>query len=181
MSAPVRGGLRYIPTVAFGTDLMVVTLSVFAAILGRETLPFPMNIPDAQVGSSLSIAGPMMILGWVSAIAVLGGYRLEVFGAGLDEYKRAIRASFATAAAVGIACYLLQFPLARGFFVLAFLIGIPMLVLGRLAAAPQRAARPSPRPAAAPRGHRRHRGSRRRDRQRAAPARSGSATRSSAR
>ena len=132
VSAPVRGGLRYIPTVAFGTDLMVVTLSVFAAILGRETLPFPMSIPDAQVGDSLSIAGPMMILGWVSAIAVLGGYRLEVFGAGLDEYKRAIRASFATAAAVGIACYLLQFPLARGFFVMAFLIGTPMVVLGRL-------------------------------------------------
>lgn len=132
VSAPVRGGLRYIPTVAFGTDLMVVTLSVFAAILGRETLPFPMHIPDVEVGNTLSIAGPLMILGWVAAIFALGGYRLEVFGAGLDEYKRAIRASFATAAAVGIACYLLQFPLARGFFVMAFVIGTPMLVLGRL-------------------------------------------------
>ena len=132
VSAPVRGGLRYIPTVAFGTDLMVVTLSVFAAILGRETLPFPMQIPDAEVGNTLSVAGPVMILGWVAAIFALGGYRLEVFGAGLDEYKRAIRASFATAAAVGIACYLLQFPLARGFFVMAFVIGAPMLVLGRL-------------------------------------------------
>ena len=31
-------GLRYIPTVAFGTDLVLITFSVFAAILGRETI-----------------------------------------------------------------------------------------------------------------------------------------------
>ena len=39
VSAPTRGGLRYIPTVAFGTDLVLVTFSVFAAILGREAHP----------------------------------------------------------------------------------------------------------------------------------------------
>ena len=37
ISAPTRGGLRYIPTVAFGTDLVLVTFSVFAAILGRAS------------------------------------------------------------------------------------------------------------------------------------------------
>ena len=41
VSAPVQGGLRYIPTVAFGTDLVLITFSVFAAILGREVIPFP--------------------------------------------------------------------------------------------------------------------------------------------
>ena len=40
VSAPARGGLKYIPTVAFGTDLVLITFSVFAAILGRETIPF---------------------------------------------------------------------------------------------------------------------------------------------
>ena len=33
---------------------------------------------------------------------------------------------------VGIACYLVQFQLPRGFFVLAFLVGLPVTVLGRL-------------------------------------------------
>src|SRR4051794_33463355 len=125
-----RGGLRYIPTVAFGTDLVLVTLSVFAAILGREAIPFA-NLPTHNVGDSLTVAGPIMIIGWVTAIFLLGGYRPAVFGAGLDEYKHMVYASLWTAAAVGIACYLVQFELSRGFFVLCFAIGIPVLMLGR--------------------------------------------------
>jgi exopolysaccharide biosynthesis polyprenyl glycosylphosphotransferase len=131
VSAPARGGLRYIPTVAFGTDLVLITFSVFAAILGRETLRFPDPLTGVEVGRTLDVAGPAMIIGWVATIAMLGGYRKQVFGAGLDEYKRVINASLVTAAAVGISCYLLRFPLSRGFFVIAFLIGIPVLVLGR--------------------------------------------------
>jgi len=130
VSAPARGGLRYIPTVAFGTDLVLVTFSVFAAILGRESIPFA-TLGTTDVGESLTVAGPIMIVGWVAAIFLLGGYRPQVFGAGLDEYKHMVYASMGTAAAVGIGCYLLRFQLSRGFFVLCFLIGIPVLVLGR--------------------------------------------------
>ena len=129
VSTPTRGGLRYIPTVAFGADLALITFSVFAAILGRETIQFPGALPNVDL--ALDFAGPVMIISWVVAIFLFGGYRSQVFGAGLDEYKRIGNASLVTAAVVGIGCYLLQFQLSRGFFVLAFLIGIPVLVLGR--------------------------------------------------
>ena len=128
VGARPRGGLRYLPTLALAADLVLVALSVVAAILGRKTIPFPM---DVQVGHALDVAGPAMIIGWVTAIFLLGGYRPQVFGAGLDEYKAVINASLLTAAAVGIGCFLLRFPLSRGFFVLAFLVGIPALVVGR--------------------------------------------------
>jgi exopolysaccharide biosynthesis polyprenyl glycosylphosphotransferase len=131
VAAPADGGLRYIPTVAFGTDLVLITLSVYAAILGRSALSFPRARPEVQVGQSLDLAGPVMIVGWMVAILAFGSYRPHVFGAGLDEYKHIINASLVTAAAVGIGCYLLDFPLSRGFFVLAFMVGIPVLVLGR--------------------------------------------------
>jgi exopolysaccharide biosynthesis polyprenyl glycosylphosphotransferase len=131
VAAPARGGLRYIPTVAFGIDLLLVTFSVFAAILGRQTLAFPSS-DTLSIGQGLAVAGPVIMIGWVAVILLMGGYRPEVFGAGLDEYKRVVNGSLITAAAVGISCYLLQFQLARGFFVLAFAIGIPVLVLGRL-------------------------------------------------
>ena len=78
VSAPARGGLKYIPTVAFGTDLVLITFSVFAAILGRETLRFPGYVPT-DVSHALDIAGPVMIIGWVAAIFLLGGYRPQVF------------------------------------------------------------------------------------------------------
>ena len=48
VSAPPRGGLRYIPTVAFGTDLVLVTFSVFAAILGREAHPVRQPCPPER-------------------------------------------------------------------------------------------------------------------------------------
>src|SRR4051812_24357703 len=112
VAAPPRGGLRYIPTVAFGTDLVLVTSSVFAAIIGREAIPFA-NLATHNVGHSLTVAGPLMIVGWVIAIFLLGGYRPQVFGAGIEEYKHMVYASLWTAAAVGIGCYLLQFELSR--------------------------------------------------------------------
>jgi exopolysaccharide biosynthesis polyprenyl glycosylphosphotransferase len=131
VSAPPRGGLRYIPTVAFGMDLVLITFSVFAAILGRGLLNFA-SVNSVDVSRSLQVAGPVIIIGWVAAIFAVGGYRPQVFGAGLHEYKSVVNASLLTSAAVGISCFLVQFELSRGFFVLTFAIGIPMLVLGRL-------------------------------------------------
>ena len=116
----VRGGLRYVPLVAFGVDLLVITLSIIVAIVGRETLA---TRPPVEVGDTLAVFGPAMILAWACAI----------FGLGADEYKRVVNASLITFAAVGILAYLIQFPLSRGFFLMAAVIGIPALVLGRFA------------------------------------------------
>jgi exopolysaccharide biosynthesis polyprenyl glycosylphosphotransferase len=109
---------------------VAITCTVFAAILGRENTPFFAH-QDVHVSDSVSIAGPAMIVGWVLMIFLGGGYRARTFGAGLDEFRRITNSSLATAALVGISCYLLRFQLSRGFFVLAFVIGIPVLVLGR--------------------------------------------------
>ena len=58
---------------------------------------------------------------------------LVVFDVGTDEFRRVIRASLLTAGLIGVSCYLLKFPLSRGFFSLVFLLGIPALLVGRLA------------------------------------------------
>ena len=42
-----------------------------------------------------------------------------------------VRGSVGTAAGVGIACYLTNYPLSRGFYVLAFAIGLPALMVVR--------------------------------------------------
>ncbi len=131
VGAPPRGGLRYIPTVAFGMDLVLITFSVFVGLLGRSVMHLPNEMSDARASAALDVAGPMLIIGWVTLILVFGGYRADVFGAGLDEYKRTVNASLGTAALVGVASYATRFQLPRDFFVLLFLTGIPMLVLGR--------------------------------------------------
>ena len=64
-------------------------------------------------------------------VALVGGYRRDVFGGGTTEYKRVFNASILTAGLVGVACYLAKFELSRGFFLLAFAIGLPGLIIGR--------------------------------------------------
>lgn len=79
----------------------------------------------------MAIAGPLMLVGWIFALATFGGYRPNIFGAGTDEYRRVLNASLFAAGLVGVGCYLAKFTLSRGFFVLAFVLGVPALVLGR--------------------------------------------------
>ncbi|ROR92524.1 sugar transferase [Nocardioides aurantiacus] len=125
-------GLKYVPVVAFGLDLVLVTFSVFVAVLGRESIALPGPSASNDVTSTLEVAGPLMMFGWVAVLFLMGAYRLQVFGAGLDEYKRVISGSLVTAAAVTSVCYLASFPLSRVFFLLCFLVGVPVLVTGRL-------------------------------------------------
>ena len=165
VGAAPRGGLRYIPTLAFATDLVLIAFSVIAAILGRETIPFPI---DVQVGNALDVAGPAMIIGWVTAIFLLGGYRHAGLRCRVGRVQATINASLLTAAAVGIGCFLLRFPLSRGFFVLAFLIGTSCPGGGALPASSQHPPRTNHGCPSAQRGDRGPRGSHRRDRLRAA-------------
>src|SRR3954454_976170 len=99
---PVRRSrrLRYLPLIALVFDLLAVTGAAALAAIGREQFGFFDN--PADVSSNLSVAGPLIVLGWVLAIAVLGGYRHSVFGAGTEEYKTALNASLLAAGLVGV-------------------------------------------------------------------------------
>jgi exopolysaccharide biosynthesis polyprenyl glycosylphosphotransferase len=127
--APSRA-LRYLPATAFLLDTGIILCSALLGALGREGLTF--FDTRADVSESLGIAGPLIILGWMACIFMAGGYASNVFDAGTDEYKRVMRASVLAAGLVGVGCFLAKFPLSRGFFLLTFAIGIPLLVLGRL-------------------------------------------------
>lgn len=128
-AAPSRA-LRYLPASALVLDLAIVTVVGLAAVWGR--LRLPIFETSADVSSHLGIAGPMVVCGWLTTIALFGGYRNDVFGAGTDEYKRVFHASLVVAGLVGVGCYLAKFQLSRGFFVLLFGVGIPALILGRV-------------------------------------------------
>jgi exopolysaccharide biosynthesis polyprenyl glycosylphosphotransferase len=122
--------LKALPATALFIDFAIMLGIGFVAILGRRELDI--FTASARVESSLTIAGPVMILGWLAAIGLLGGYRNDVFGAGVDEYKRVFNASLVAAGLSGVGCYLAKYELSRGFFLLAFITGIPALLAGRL-------------------------------------------------
>ena len=72
--------LRALPVTALTVDLTIIIGVGTVAALGRERLGIFDN--SATVVDTLGLAAPFMLLGWVLAIAVLGGYRRNVFGAG---------------------------------------------------------------------------------------------------
>ena len=105
----LTGALSYVPRVALGLDLLLITVSVFIAMIaGPLCRSPPQRWPD--LGTQLNVAGPLMSwAGWPrsSPWAVIGP---TVFGAGVDEYKHVVNASLIAAALIGIACYLRAVP-----------------------------------------------------------------------
>ncbi len=127
-TATPRRALRYLPATAFAIDLTVITLAGILAVVARDTF---LDLDGIRVSKVLDVAGPLIAGGWIAMIALVGGYRQDVFGIGPDEYRRLLNATLLTAAAAGISCYLVQFPLSRGFFLALFVFGTPVLLTGR--------------------------------------------------
>lgn len=123
--------LRYLPFAVLLVDVAMATSVGALAVVGRERLT--VFEPASGIQEMLGMAGPLMVVGWIVTIAIAGGYRKDVLGSGTDEYKRVFNATLVTAGLVGVGCYLAKFPLSRGFFVLAFVLGLPLLILGRWA------------------------------------------------
>ena len=128
LGAPSRA-LRYLPITALGLDTVIVACVGLFSVWGRQRLGIFDN--PADVSGSLTIVGPLVVVGWILLIGMYGGYREDVFGAGVDEYKRVLNASLVAASVLGVLCYLAKFSLSRGFFMLVFGVGIPTLMLGR--------------------------------------------------
>ena len=122
--------LRALPITALAIDIALMVGIGFVAIVGRRELDIFTS--SASVESSVTVAGPLIIAGWIATIALTGGYKKDVFGAGTDEYRRVFNASIFAAGLSGVGCYLAKYDLSRGFFLLAFGTGIPALLMGRL-------------------------------------------------
>ncbi|WP_121258911.1 sugar transferase [Nocardioides ferulae] len=123
--------LHFLPSTALVLDGLVVAASAGLAAFGRDRLP--MFHAGSDITSSLDAVGPLIVLGWLLSLGIAGSYRMSLFGAGTDEYKRVATASLFTAGLVGVASYLAKYDLSRGFYFLLFGIGLPAVVLGRYA------------------------------------------------
>lgn len=123
--------LRYLAPTAFVTDVVAIALAGAVAAAGRDHLglfaPAPLSVAEY-----LAVGALLIPAGWLLTLLLSGCYAKTVFGAGTDEYKRVLNASLAAAGLVALGCYLAKFQLSRGFFVLLFLVGVPLLILGRV-------------------------------------------------
>jgi len=126
-------GLQRVMALVVVADAVVLGLAVLLAWELRIAFDvWSTTIDPAE--SLASTAGPWIVVAWLLVLGAQGGYSLRQFGTGPDEFRTVTLASLITAGSVGMFCYLVQLPLSRGFVLLAFLLGTPMLLLERYAA-----------------------------------------------
>ena len=119
--------LRFLPATALSADAFVIVMTMIIAAIGHDLVPHTEGLSVTE----LVVAGPLIVLLWIGVMGGFGAYQAEVFGAGADEYKRVLHGSLYSVSVVGVGCYLAHFSLARGFFVMIFVVGVPALLLER--------------------------------------------------
>lgn len=124
-------GIRLLPWLIGAVDLVMIAVATVLAIRFRVTLAIFDTAGD--VLENTAVASVFFGATWVVLLAFFGTYERHVFGAGTEEFKLVVNASFFTGALVATMAYLMQYPLSRGFFVLYFPIGVLLLLVGRLA------------------------------------------------
>jgi exopolysaccharide biosynthesis polyprenyl glycosylphosphotransferase len=122
--------LPMLPLAIVGADLVIVSVSALVATASRVHLSFLFD-EATDVDAVVRLVGAYLVTAWLVVLAIAGAYAPSHLGAGTLEYKRVLSASAATAGFVGIVCYLAKFQLSRGFFVLFFAIGTPVLIISR--------------------------------------------------
>ncbi len=123
-------GVKLLPWLVGVLDLVMIALATVLAIRFRVSLSIFDTAGDILQNTVL--ASGFFLGTWMVMLAFFGAYERHVFGAGTEEFKLVVNASFFTGALVATMAFLMQFPLSRGFFILLFPIGVLLLVIGRL-------------------------------------------------
>ncbi|SER94340.1 Undecaprenyl-phosphate galactose phosphotransferase, WbaP/exopolysaccharide biosynthesis polyprenyl glycosylphosphotransferase [Propionibacterium cyclohexanicum] len=138
-SAAPRGGpapgycdvtRRYAAAVSLVDTICLIACTIVAVEL-RLLLPF--FDPPTQIAEVVAPFGLIILAAWLAALWWRGAYDTGQMGSGAQEFVRVAQASMLTAGTLGITAYLFRYPLPRGFFVVLFAIGIPALILERIA------------------------------------------------
>lgn len=110
-----------------GADLLVLTAAMESAWQLRMNLDVWTS--DSQPYQGLPVAAAVgIVVAWLTMLVTQGAYSRRYFGAGQEEFKVVYLASVIAAGSVGVLSYLLKLDLSRGFVVLAFFLGTPMLL-----------------------------------------------------
>src|SRR4051794_12093335 len=127
-----KGDIRLVLMIAAVLDLMMVIIATIIAWDLR--VAFDVFTMGALAGSDIiRHSVPWILAVWFVMLAAQGAYSSRYFGAGPDEFRSVATASVTAGGLVSIVCYLLQLPLSRGFLLLTFVIGTPLLLLERYA------------------------------------------------
>ncbi|MFC7404597.1 sugar transferase [Georgenia alba] len=115
------------------TDLVVLALAVVIADLVRfGTEPGTLTL---RTGATLDyeVVGALVVLVWFCALTAWDTRVRRVIGAGMEEYRRVLSATFGAFGGIALLSYLGPVELSRSYVIVALPVGVLLLLGGRLA------------------------------------------------
>jgi exopolysaccharide biosynthesis polyprenyl glycosylphosphotransferase len=109
----------------------LVTILVAMRLAWTERFAIDIWYPDVADTAPFPLSSVFVLALWLAILGAQGAYSLRLFGAGADEFRVVALASVVTAGVVGMFGYVVEVPESRGFVLLTFLIGTPLLLLER--------------------------------------------------
>ncbi|WP_105034943.1 sugar transferase [Cryobacterium aureum] len=114
------------------TDFLVLIWVVFGvqiAWFGFDRANLAVRSSDLAV--SYTVVSVVLIAAWMAVLSLYGTRNDRVLGTGFDEYKLIAGASIRLFGLLAIVAYLFKIDVARGYILLAFPLGIVVLMLSR--------------------------------------------------
>lgn len=119
------------------TDILVIVLSVFGAQQLRFGNFTKNLILEPRDGSKLAIdytiISILLIAAWLIGLRVVNSRDHKIIGSGSLEYKLVTDTTIKAFGVLSILALILRAPIARGYLIIAFPIGLALLVLSRWA------------------------------------------------
>lgn len=114
-------------------DLVSIVLATVLAQRLRGTIDLFGNddVVGGMLDTALDATRPLIVIGWISLIALLGGYSARDFDTGAEMYRSVFNASLAAAGVTAMILFFTQFPMSRAFIFILFLSGGALLVVER--------------------------------------------------
>jgi exopolysaccharide biosynthesis polyprenyl glycosylphosphotransferase len=116
------------------TDFVVIAWAVIGTqIAWFGTLDAQLNLSEYRGGFALNytLVSVVLIVAWVTFLAMFGTRDSRVIGTGNNEYKRVVDATVRLFGIVAIAAFLFQLDLARGYIILSLPVGTLALLASR--------------------------------------------------
>ena len=111
------------------SDTLAILVAAAIALLGRNRLlTFD---PAPHLLSQIVPIAALFISLWLLMLAGVGAYQIQKVGIGSAEFNAVLLGTFIAAGALGVGAYLTAYDLSRGFYVLLFLVGLPLLLVER--------------------------------------------------
>ena len=125
---PRRRASRFLAVLALGSDVTAILVAMIIAFAVRPELVelgILQGTANHRIWTLLSVA-------WVVTLALGGAYDERVLGAGAEEFRRVLAASFMLLAVIATVSYLFRLELSRGFVLLTLPLGMAALFVGRV-------------------------------------------------